>query len=249
MTGNVITLENVTAGYSVERPALRDVTLSIPRNDFVAVIGPNGGGKTTLLKVILGLIKPFSGRVSVDSGGVPPGYVPQVLPQRRFPATVTDVVLMGRMGSKGLFRRFSDSDRKTVQEKLDLLNVGHLAEERIDRLSGGQKQRVLIARALAGEPEMLLLDEPVASVDQDTQESFYNILSELNKRMTILLVTHDVGAVSSHVRSIACINTVLVKHGNRLEEEDVSEAYGCPFELVTHGVPHRVLKRVANSHG
>ncbi|HRW78657.1 MAG TPA: ATP-binding cassette domain-containing protein, partial [Candidatus Sabulitectum sp.] len=108
-------------------------------------------------------------------------------------------------------------------------------------LSGGQKQRALIARALAGDPDILLLDEPLASVDPTTQQTFYDLLAELNERMTILMVTHDVGAVSSHVKSIACINATIVSHGETIGEDEVNSAYGCPFELVSHGVPHRVL--------
>ena len=243
----VISLQNITAGYSRAHPALRNVNLSVLPREFLAVIGPNGGGKTTLLKVILGLLEPFRGSVRVM--GEPPGrenhskmgYVPQVIPERAFPATVLDVVLMGRLGRKGLFRGFSGTDRKLAEENLEKLGVLQLSGERIDQLSGGQKQRILIARALVGNPDILLLDEPLASVDSQTQHSFYNLLAELNEKMTILMVTHDVGAVSSHVKSIACINSTLVSHGETISEDDVSRAYGCPFELVSHGVPHRVL--------
>ena len=169
------------------------------------------------------------------------GYVPQVIPHREFPATVFDVVLMGRLGRKGLFRNFSCTDKSLAAENIEKLGIEELAGERIDQISGGQKQRVLIARALVGNPDILLLDEPLASVDSQTQHSFYNLLAELNSKMTILMVTHDVGAVSSHVKSIACINSTLVSHGETISEEDVNKAYGCPFELLTHGIPHRVL--------
>ncbi len=249
MSETVIRLEGVTAGYSREHPALVNVSLEVEKNGFVAVIGPNGGGKTTLLKVILGLIKPFRGTVEVKTERSKLGYVPQVIPSRTFPATVLDVVLMGRLGKKGMFRSFSSEDRNKALENLELLGVKDLAGKRIDELSGGQKQRVLIARALAGKPGVLLLDEPVASVDHETQSSFYDILSTLNKDMTILLVTHDVGAVSSYVKSIACINRNLVSHGESLERETVEKVYGCPFELVAHGVPHRVLGREEKHHG
>lgn len=247
MSEPVIELAGVKAGYSREHPALRSVNLKVERNEFLAIIGPNGGGKTTLLKVILGLLEPFSGKVRVF--GEPPGrtrrsrlgYVPQVIPDRSFPATVLDVVLMGRLGAKPRFRGFGKNDRYLAMRMLEKIGIEGLACQRADRLSGGQKQRVLIARALAGEPEILLLDEPLASVDATTQHSFYNLLAELNERMTILMVTHDVGAVSSHVKSIACINATLVSHGETIGEDEVNRAYGCPFELVSHGVPHRVL--------
>ncbi len=251
----LIELNNVTAGYNRDHPAIENVDLSVKRNDFMAIIGPNGGGKTTLLKVVLGLLSPFSGTVRVF-GEEPSrsrkniGYVPQVIPSRTFPISVLDVVLMGRMNSSGLFRKYSEIDRKVAVQNLDKLGVAHLSGKRMDQLSGGQKQRVLIARALAGEPELLLLDEPVASVDSETQHSFYNLLSNLNNRMAIVLVTHDVGAVSSHVKSIACIIKHLVSHGETISEKDVVQAYGCPFELIAHGVPHRVIgAREDRDHG
>jgi zinc transport system ATP-binding protein len=243
----LIELTGVTAGYSREHPAIENIDLLVRQNDFVAIIGPNGGGKTTLLKVILGLITPFSGTVKVfgeepEQSRKRIGYVPQIIPDRSFPISVLDVVLMGRMSSSRIFRKYSRTDRAIASEKLEQLGVLQLKEKRMDQLSGGQKQRVLIARALAGEPELILLDEPVASVDSETQHSFYNLLSELNSRMAIVLVTHDVGAVSSHVKSIACINRRLVSHGETISGKAVEETFGCPFELITHGVPHRVLR-------
>jgi len=247
MNDTVIELTGVTAGYSRAHPALRSVNLKVERNQFLAIIGPNGGGKTTLLKVILGLLEPFSGEVRVF-GETPGrirrsrlGYVPQVIPDRSFPATVLDVVLMGRLGAKPRFRGFGRKDREAAMGMLEKIGIADLADHRVDMLSGGQKQRALIARALAGDPDILLLDEPLASVDPTTQQTFYDLLAELNERMTILMVTHDVGAVSSHVKSIACINATIVSHGETIGEDEVNSAYGCPFELVSHGVPHRVL--------
>ncbi len=251
----IIELRNVTAGYNRDHPAIENVDLSVEKNDFIAVIGPNGGGKTTLLKVVLGLLVPFAGSVRVfgeqpEHSRKKIGYVPQLIPSRTFPVSVLDVVLMGRLSSSGLLRRYSSEDRAIALEKLENLGVHHLSKKRMDQLSGGQKQRVLIARALVGEPDLLLLDEPVASVDAETQHSFYNLLSRLNSRMAVVLVTHDVGAVSSHVKSIACINRHLVSHGEAIDESDVARAYGCPFELITHGVPHRVLgARRESDHG
>ncbi len=252
---DLIQLTNITAGYNRDHPAIENVNLSVKKNDFMAIIGPNGGGKTTLLKVVLGLLKPFHGQVMVF-GEKPAhsrkkiGYVPQVIPSRTFPISVLEVVLMGRLGSSKLFKKYTASDRDIAVDNLEKLGVSHLAGKRIDQLSGGQKQRVLIARALAGQPELLLLDEPVASVDSETQQSFYNLLSTLNIKMAIVLVTHDVGAVSSHVKSIACINKHLVNHGETITEKHVEQAYGCPFELITHGVAHRVIgAREDTNHG
>lgn len=247
----VIRLQGVTAGYQRDIPIINDIDLKVDRSDFLAVIGPNGGGKTTLLRVILGLLEPWTGKVEVLGG--PPeqtrgsvGYVPQVMPEKTFPVSVKDVVLMGRLRKARSPGRFSDRDRRKAKESLELLGVEELTDTDLNSLSVGQKQRVFIARALAGEPEVLLLDEPVASVDQETQESFFNLLAELNDDITIVMVTHDVGAVSSHVKNIACINRLLMSHGDTISSESVSRAYGCPFELISHGgVPHRILGRQA----
>ena len=243
----VIELKGVTAGYRRSDPIIHNIDLTVSKDDFLAIIGPNGGGKTTLLKVTLGLLIPWEGSVKVL--GRPPeksrteiGYVPQVIPDESFPITVMDVVLMGRLKNTGLFGRFTRKDRQAAEMNLDRLDVGDLAGDEINSLSGGQKQRVLIARALTGDPQILLLDEPVASVDHNTQESFFNLLAELNSTITIVLVTHDVGAVSAHVKNIACINRNLISHGEKLSSESVAKAYGCPFELISHGgIPHRVL--------
>lgn len=245
----VIRLEGVTAGYQRDMPIINDIDLEVGRSDFLAVIGPNGGGKTTLLRVILGLLEPWRGTVEVLGG--PPsqtrgrvGYVPQVTPEKTFPVSVTEVVLMGRLRKARSPGRFSSRDREKAHESMELLGVDGLADTDLNSLSGGQKQRVFIARALAGEPEVLLLDEPVASVDQETQESFFNLLAELNDEIAIVLVTHDVGAVSSHVKNIACMNRLLISHGDTISSESVSRAYGCPFDLISHGgVPHRILGR------
>ncbi len=242
-----IRLHGVTAGYRTGNPIIHNIDLTVQENDFLAVIGPNGGGKTTLLKVILGLLTPWEGTASVfgespEKNHPAIGYVPQLIPEDSFPITVMDVVLMGRLRNAGLLRRFSRGDRETAEMNLARLNVEDLAGDDMNSLSGGQKQRVLIARALAGKPQILLLDEPVASVDHDTQISFFNLLAELNSTITIVLVTHDVGAVSAHVKNIACINRTLISHGETLSSESVAKAYGCPFELISHGgIPHRVL--------
>ncbi len=242
-----IRFDGVTAGYRRGSPVIHNIDLTVPKSDFLAVIGPNGGGKTTLLKVILGLLTPWEGS-AVVLGGSPQktrceiGYVPQLIPEKSFPITVMDVVLMGRLKNTGSFSRFTLSDRNIAEMNLERLDVGDLAGLDMNSLSSGQKQRVLIARALAGNPQILLLDEPVASVDHNTQESFFNLLAELNSTMTIVLVTHDVGAVSAHVKNIACINRTIMSHGETLSSDAVAKAYGCPFELISHGgIPHRVL--------
>ncbi len=243
-----IEIRDLSVGYRTGKPVLNNINLTVMQNDFIAIIGPNGGGKTTLLKAILGLIKPWKGKITIEGHPVASkavragmGYVPQLIPGKLFPVTVMDVVLMGRLGNSGLFRHFSAADRSAAEKNLRRLGVDHLSNVNMYYLSGGQKQRVLIARALAGEPDILLLDEPVASVDHETQESFFNLLAQLNDSITIVLVTHDVGSVSAHVKNIACINRTLISHGETLSADAVSRAYGCPFELISHGVPHRII--------
>ncbi|MBZ4687904.1 MAG: zinc transport system ATP-binding protein [Clostridia bacterium] len=246
---NVVEIENVSVYYD-HVIALSDINLTIKDKDFLGILGPNGGGKSTLLKTILGLLKPATGSIRVF--GSPPhkvggliGYVPQASKfAKSFPINVWDVVLTGRLRKKNcLFRRYTLQDKEAVRELLNRLNIYDLRDRQIGRLSAGQLQRVLIARALALEPKIILLDEPTASLDSKSRTQIYSILSELNKYMTIILVTHDMGAVSSYVKSIACLNTKLYYHGEpELNSTLVSKIYGCPVDLIAHGVPHRVLQ-------
>jgi zinc transport system ATP-binding protein len=229
--------------------ALQEINLTIAKGDFVGIIGPNGSGKTTLLKSILGLVRPTTGAISVL--GMPPreacsqiGYVPQMTNiDRDFPITVGEAVLMGRLvGKAGLFHRYSQDDRIVVQHYLEHLEIAKLVDRQIGQLSGGQLKRVLIARALVSEPQILLLDEPTAGVDAHSSSQIYELLKELNQSITIIIVTHDTMAVSSYLKSIACINQTLYYHGDpNLSSELIMSVYGCPVELIAHGVPHRVL--------
>jgi zinc transport system ATP-binding protein len=244
---NAVELKDVTYSFSSGHPVLRDVSLEVEPRDFLAVIGPNGGGKTTLMKIILGLLEPDSGSVRVfgrrpESARGLMGYVPQDTTFKRdFPIRALDAVLMGRLEGIRPFAGYSREDRRAALDKMRMLGIGDLAGEKVGNLSGGQRQRVFIARALATDPQLLLLDEPAASVDPNNQESFYHLLGELNDRMTIIMVTHDVGAVSSYVKTVACLNVGLASHGEGLDHESMAEAYGCPIELLAHGVPHRLL--------
>ncbi|MCC7568303.1 MAG: metal ABC transporter ATP-binding protein [Candidatus Methanofastidiosa archaeon] len=243
-----ISIKNVSVAYHTE-VVLDDISLDIEHKDFLAIIGPNGGGKTTLVKVLIGMLEPIAGTVSVL--GTSPkrsrtkiGYVPQTAHYATgFPITAYEVVLMGRSGRRGLFHRFTKEDVKAAHEALG--RVGMLAhrDRPFDHLSGGQRQRVIIARALANEPELLLLDEPNVGVDPAAKSELYTLLHELNESMTIVLVTHDLTAVSSHVKTIACINKRLYSHGGKeIPRETIAEMYHCPVELIAHGVPHRVLE-------
>jgi zinc transport system ATP-binding protein len=207
-------------------------------------VGPNGGGKTTLLKVLLGLLTPQSGRVERDlKGAAALGYVPQFATfDRDFPLRVADVVAMGRLGLRGPLRRYGAADRAVVASTLERLGLAPLAGAPIGELSGGQLQRALIARALAGEPEVLLLDEPLASVDAEFREVLVETLTDLHRRLPIVVVTHDLTPFAGVVRQIACMNRRLHYHPEgKLTPEMLEEVYGCPVELITHGVPHRVL--------
>jgi len=244
----VVELKNIWVHYE-DKSILEGINLIVKENDFLGIIGPNGGGKTTLLKVVLGLIKPNKGEVKVF-GDHPKktrkhiGYVPQI---RRFdlefPATVWDVVATGRLGHNNLFKNYDYQDKEIVKETLEKVNMIRFKDEAIGKLSGGERQRVFIARALASEPKMLLLDEPTASVDKELDTKFWEFLNELKKRITIILVTHDISAVSVYVDKIACLNRKLYYQGTKeITPEIWSETYKCPVEMIAHGIPHRVVK-------
>lgn len=247
--GEILRLEDVWVHYN-GTPALEGVTLYIEQGDFVGIIGPNGGGKTTLLKVVLGLVEPSRGEVLVF--GRPPekgrrdiGYVPQHnLFDREFPISVGEVVLMGRYGRAGLVKRYSEGDKDAASRVLKTVGMYEHRHRQIGRLSGGEQQRVFIARALVSEPRLLLLDEPTASVDVAMQTEFYELLEQLKQQMAIMLVSHDVGAISVFVDKIACLNRQLYYHGSTEISPDVLETtYKCPVQMIAHGeVPHRVLK-------
>ena len=245
----IVRLTDIQVNYG-DTIALEGVTLSVQEHDFLGIIGPNGGGKSTLLKVILGIEKPSSGSVSVF--GKPPeqvrsriGYVSQRPSfERDFPASVWDVVMMGRYGKVGTFRRYSQEDRLEVEKALVRVGMQDYRNRQIGKLSGGQQQRVFVARALVVEPKLLLLDEPTASVDSTMQAEFYDLLDELKANLTIIMVSHDIGAVSIYVNKIACLNRQLYYHGTKEITPEILEAtYKCPVQLIAHGtVPHRVLK-------
>lgn len=246
---NVIELENISVYYD-DVCALSNVSLTVKDKEFLGIIGPNGGGKSTLLKVILGLLKPTTGTVKVL--GLSPnkvrgeiGYVPQSTRfDRQFPINVRDVILMGRLHqSRPFFHRFSNEDYIIVEEVMRQLEIYNLRYRQIGNLSGGQLQRVFIARALAVEPKIILLDEPTASLDSYSKTHICSILKDLNKQMTVIMVSHDMGVISSYVKSIACLNKELYYHGEpELTSTILGKTYGCPVELIAHGVPHRVLQ-------
>ncbi|MBU2510025.1 ABC transporter ATP-binding protein [bacterium] len=236
MDDPIIDLQDVWFGYNGQM-ILQGIDLKVERGDFIAMIGPNGGGKTTLLKVILGLYKPLRGTVvvkgrSADKASSFIGYVPQnVHINSSFPITVLDVVLMGKLSPGRFFKHDTKMDRQQAMEALGRMQIEDLAGERIGELSGGQKQRVFIARSLVTDPEILLLDEPTASIDSKGQSDFLKLLVELNKTITILVVSHDLFAISSFVKSVACVNRRLHYHMPATNREDtMNAAYRCTVE-------------------
>ena len=242
----LIEARHVTFGYGSET-VVEDVSLEIGPRDFLAIIGPNGGGKTTLVKILLGLLRPWSGEV-VWNPPVRPGrmgYVPQFSTfDKGFPLRVSDVVQMGRLDRRSLLRPYTKKDRLEVDRVLARLGLTELAAEHVSEVSGGQLQRVLIARALVASPDILFLDEPTASIDAESRETLTGLLEELNRRIPVVVITHDVTGLAPLVRRIACVNRRLVCHeGHELDARTLEEAYGGPVEMVTHGVSHRVLHR------
>lgn len=251
MTGRpVIELEDVWLTRD-GRVILEQINLRVMEGDVFAILGPNGGGKTTLLKVILGLIPPDRGTVRICKKPVEDarhmiGYVPQLRTfDFDFPISVRGMVLSGLLGRKNgiIPKRYSDEDYRSADAALSTMGILHLADRAIRDLSGGERQRVVIARALAGNPQVLLLDEPTVFVDAPTETRFYDILAGLAKTMTIVLVTHDIGVVVSHVTKVGCLNRRLYTHDSKeLTGDLIQSAYACPVDIIAHGHPHRVLR-------
>ncbi|MBN2687406.1 MAG: metal ABC transporter ATP-binding protein [Deltaproteobacteria bacterium] len=242
----VVEFENVTFSYD-GLPVLRDVNLSIERHDFLAIVGPNAGGKTTMLKIMMGLLKPRSGKVRIF-GASPEkarkhiGYMPQYTTlDLMFPVNVLDVVLMGRLGENKI-GFFGQKDKVIARDSLKQVEMNGFDDRPFSDLSGGQRQRVLIARALASNPELLLLDEPTSNIDVAVETELFEILHDLNKTKTIVLVTHDLGFVSCFVKHVACVNrTVVVHPTSEITGELISEIYGTDVHMVRHdhSVPGR----------
>lgn len=243
---NLFEMHSLSASYGANI-VLHNVDFKVSENDFIGVIGPNGGGKTTLLKIILGLLKPIDGNITFNDELINRnriGYLPQMSTgDVNYPVTVTDIILSGLMIRKGIISRMSSTDKKKAKLVIEELGLNGMEGSTLNELSGGQMQRVFLGRAIIGEPKLLLLDEPGNFVDTTFENDFYEKLKDLNGRMAILMVSHDVGTISSHIKSFACVNRSLHYHpSNEITNEDLL-AYGCPIQLVTHGdVPHTVLK-------
>ncbi|HKK03247.1 MAG TPA: ABC transporter ATP-binding protein [Gammaproteobacteria bacterium] len=239
-----LAFSGVSFGFGDGPDVVRDVDLEIGEHELIGLIGPNGGGKSTLLKLAAGLLKPRQGEVKVF--GRPPheardeiGYVPQfALFPRDFPITVAQAVLLGRL-SDGIALRWSREDRAAAARAISETELDELADRPLSALSGGELQRVLIARALAAEPRLLLLDEPTSNLDQRAEEDIFSLLAKLGDRMAVVLVSHDVGFVTDFVQRVACINRTLVCHGtSELTGEVINEIYGHPVRAVHHDHQH-----------
>jgi zinc transport system ATP-binding protein len=257
--GNIIIdIQNLNFSYN-RQPVLIDVNLTVQVGEFIAMIGPNGGGKTTLLKLMLGLLNADSGNIRIF-GKKPQdvshriGYVPQdVHINKDFPISALDVVLMGKLKPGIGGSRHSEMDRLAALHALEQVEMEKFCNHRIGELSGGQKQRVFVARALVTDPELLFLDEPTASIDTKGQNEFYKLLNELNEKITIIVVSHDLMVVSGYIKSVVCVNRRLHYHGYaELTGEMIEMMYDCtaqetcPVELIAHGLPHRVLHEHEN---
>ena len=239
----IVELRNIAAAYD-GTTVLHDVNLTIRDKDFIGIIGPNGGGKTTLLKVILGLLKPTAGEIVYHAPKHTLfGYLPQNSRfDARFPISVREVVLSGLLSEKGIFRKYTRQDKARADELLATYGMEDFRERPIGELSGGQTQRVFLCRAIISSPRVLILDEPSTYVDSKFEQEFYSLLNELNRRMSIVMVSHDLGTICSYVKTIACVNRTLHYHASNLITPEQMDLYNCPIELVTHGpVPHRVL--------
>lgn len=243
MTAPLVRIENVSSGYLSET-VLKDVSLDIYPDDFIGIIGPNGGGKTTLVKAILGVQPLFGGNIIFPQGRPRMGYMPQISQiDKSFPITVTDLVGSGLRASSNWFPHLNSTQKHKVEQIIEEAGLAALAHKPIGELSGGQIQKAFLCRALINEPALLILDEPNTFVDKNFERELYRWLKNLNQNMAILLVSHDIGTISPIVKTIACVNVNLHYHPSNVLTEEVLKVYNCPVDIIAHGhIPHRVLK-------
>ena len=245
----ILQMTGISAAYD-NKTVLENINLTVFERDFLGVIGPNGGGKTTLIKVMLGLLNPTAGKVTFYQEGkevpeISMGYLPQYNSiDKKFPISVYEVVLSGLNRQKSLFRSFSPAQHEQVKQVIARMGLEGLEKRAIGQLSGGQLQRALLGRALVSNPQVLILDEPNTYIDKRFEAKLYSLLEEINRERAIVLVSHDIGTVLQNVKSIACVNGTLDYHPDtEVPAEWLEEHFGCPIELLGHGnLPHRVLK-------
>lgn len=242
----IIKIRSLTVRYD-DLTAIDNAYLDIYADDFIGIIGPNGGGKSSLIKAIMGMI-PHDGEVTIDEsllrGGKPLiGYMPQITSfDKAFPISVKEVVLSGLQNSKGFCRRYSKDDKCKVAALLERTGIADLADRPVGELSGGQIQRTLLCRAIISDPKLLILDEPANFVDNKFENELYNLLQQLNERMAIVMVSHDIGTISSVVKSIVCVNRCVHRHNSNIISPEQLHNYNCPIQIISHGdIPHTVL--------
>lgn len=244
---NLVTLQHVSVSYD-GCEALHDVSLTIADDDFLGVIGPNGGGKTSLVKAILGAV-PYSGTIEFAPELFRGkerliGYMPQITHfDRAFPISLAEVVRSGLQGRKGVLARITREERRKIQELLEIAGIGAYAHAPVGEVSGGQLQRALLCRAVVSDPKLLILDEPTNFVDNQFEKELYRMLRELNRRMAIVMISHDLGTISSVVKEIVCVNRHVHRHHSNVLTEEQLRNYDCPIQVISHGpVPHTVLE-------
>jgi zinc transport system ATP-binding protein len=245
----LLKLTDVSAAYD-GKTVLSHVDLTVYRRDFLGIIGPNGGGKTTLIKLMLGLLKPSAGQIQYYREGDPVaelkmGYLPQYNQiDKKFPISVKEVVLSGLAKEKPLWRRYTAEQHERTAQMIARMGLEGLERRPIGELSGGQLQRALLGRALVSNPEVVILDEPNTYIDKKFEARLYSLLEEINKERAVVLVSHDIGSVLQNVKTIACVNETLDYHPDTEVPPEWLEAhFGCPIDLLGHGnLPHRVLQ-------
>ena len=243
----IIKVKNVSAWYG-DFCALENVNFEIEEKDFTGIIGPNGGGKSTLIKILLGLKKPETGTVDIRTDHKNPfGYVPQFTTfGKDFPVSVEETVLMGLLTKKAFpYVRFNRQDQKLACEAMAKLGIEHLKVRRINSLSGGQLQKVMIARAVVADPPILILDEPVSNIDAKSEIEIYDLLKELNKEKTVIMVSHNTSIISSYFKTLLCVNKHVYHHDkSEMNGEELEKVYGSPIELISHGnIPRLILPK------
>ena len=244
---NLLTLRDVCVAYDGYE-ALEHVDLEIAERDFLGVIGPNGGGKTSLVKAILGTV-PYTGEVwyapELFRGRERLiGYMPQITNfDRAFPISVAEVVLSGLQGRRGFRSHYSQKDKKQALDLIESMGIAEVAHHPVGEISGGQMQRALLARAIISEPRLLILDEPANFVDNRFEKELYHTLRELNERMAIVMVSHDIGTITSVVKEIVCVNRHVHRHRSNILTQEQLRNYDCPIQVISHGtIPHTVLE-------
>ena len=255
MPNPIIQISDLYAAYE-EKTVLSHVDLTVYERDFLGIIGPNGGGKTTLIKSILGLHQPQKGKIHFYKNGkeVPEinmGYLPQYNNiDKKFPISVYEVILSGLSKQKSIFQRYSNEQHELVRQMIIQMGLEGMDKRSIGELSGGQLQRALLGRALVSNPEVIILDEPNTYIDKRFEAKLYSLLEEINKERAIILVSHDIGTILKNVKTIACVNETVHYHPHtEVPTEWLEEHFGCPIEMLGHGTfPHRVLKCHDHEH-